>query len=57
MSDSSFIFHVHIKVIKGNAALHLTVGQKNAFRKSMAEKFFGDENPTGKRLPIRAPFS
>lgn len=56
-ADPSFISMFNIKVIKGNAATALTGLDKIMLSASMAEKFFGDEDPIGKTLTYRAPFS
>jgi putative ABC transport system permease protein len=56
-ADPSFISMFNIKVIKGNSATALNGLDKIMLSASMAEKFFGDENPIGKTLIYRAPFS
>ena len=56
-ADPSFISMFNIKVVKGNAATALNGLDKMMLSTSMAEKFFGDENPIGRTLIYRAPFS
>ncbi len=56
-ADPSFISMFNIKVIKGNAATALNGLDKIMLSANMAEKFFGNENPIGKTLVYRAPFS
>ena len=56
-ADPSFISMFNVKVIKGNSATALNGLDKIMLSASMAEKFFGSENPIGKTLIYRAPFS
>jgi putative ABC transport system permease protein len=56
-ADPSFISMFNIRVIRGSAATALNGLDKIMLSASMAEKFFGNENPMGKTLIYRAPFS
>ena len=56
-ADPSFISMFNIKVLKGNPSTALNGLDKIMLSTSMAKKFFGHENPLGKTLVFRAPFS
>ena len=56
-ADPSFIPMFNIEVVKGNPSTALNGLDKIMLSTSMAEKFFGDEDPLGKILVFRAPFS
>ncbi|MDO9375645.1 MAG: ABC transporter permease [Ferruginibacter sp.] len=56
-ADPSVIPMFNISVTNGNSATALNGLNKIMLSASMAEKFFGNENPIGKTLTYRAPFS
>lgn len=56
-ADQAFLSMFNVIVITGNAATSLKGLNKIMLSPAMAKKLFGDENPLGKTLVNRAPFS
>ncbi len=54
-ADPSFLHMFNVKLLKGNAATALTGPDKLLLSESLSRKYFGTEEPMGKKLVFRDP--